>query len=54
MYYSEDTLTVTDYEGNYVFDILTLLLQEEAEEFHDVDIGNVTCDVEDNILPEFG
>ena len=53
VYYSEDTLTVTDYEGNYVFDILMFLLQEEVEEFHDVDIGNVTCDVEDNILPEF-
>jgi len=53
VYYSEDTLTVTDYEGDYVFDILMFPLQEEAEEFLDVDIGNVTYDVEDNILPGF-
>ncbi|NOR60725.1 MAG: hypothetical protein GQ469_08880 [Methanosarcinales archaeon] len=53
VYYGEDTLTVTDYEGNYVFDILMFPLQEEAEEFPDVDIGNVTYDVEDNILPGF-
>ena len=53
VYYSEDTLAVTDYEGNYVFDILMFPLQEEAEEFPDVDIGNVTYDVEDNILPVF-
>lgn len=53
VYYSEDTLTVTDYEGDYVFDILMFPLQEEAEEFTDEDIGNVTYDVEDNILPGF-
>lgn len=53
VYYSEDTLTVTDYDGDYVFDILMFPLQEEAEEFPDEDIGNVTYDVEDNILPEF-
>ena len=53
VYYSEDTLAVTDYEGDYVFDILMFPLQEEAEEFPDVDIGNVTYDVEDNILPGF-
>ena len=53
VYYGEDTLTVTDYEGDYVFDILMFPLQEEAEEFPDVDIGNVTYDVEDNILPGF-
>ena len=53
VYYGEDTLTVTDYEGNYVFDILMFPLQEEAEEFTDEDIGNVTYDVEDNILPGF-
>ena len=47
------TLTVTDYEGDYVFDILMFPLQEEAEEFLDVDIGNVTYDIEDNILPGF-
>ena len=53
VYYGEDTLTVTDYEGNYVFDILMFPLHEEVEEFTDVDIGNVTYDVEDNILPGF-
>ncbi len=53
VYYSEDTLTVTDYEGNYVFDILMFPLHEEVEEFPDEDIGNVTYDVEDNILPGF-
>jgi uncharacterized membrane protein len=53
VYYDEDTLTVTDYEGDYVFDILMFPLQEEAEEFPDEDIGNVTYDVEDNILPGF-
>ena len=53
VYCSEDMLTVTDFEGNYVFDILMFLLQEETEEFPDLDIGNVTYDVEDNILPEF-
>ncbi|MBA1341614.1 MAG: hypothetical protein C5S40_05680 [ANME-2 cluster archaeon] len=53
VYYSEDTLTVTDYEGDYVFDILMFPLQEELEEFPDEDIGNVTYDVEDNILPGF-
>ncbi len=53
VYYGEDTLTVTDYEGNYVFDILMFPLHEEAEEFTDEDIGNVTYDVEDNILPGF-
>jgi len=53
VYYGEDTLAVTDYEGNYVFDILMFPLQEEAEEFTDEDIGNVTYDVEDNILPGF-
>jgi uncharacterized membrane protein len=53
VYYSEDTLAVTDYEGNYVFDILMFPLQEEAEEFPDVDIGNITYDVKDNILPGF-
>jgi uncharacterized membrane protein len=53
VYYGEDTLTVTDYEGDYVFDILMFPLQEEAEEFPDVDIGNVTYDIEDNILPGF-
>jgi len=53
VYYSEDTLTVTDYEGDYVFDILMFPLQEVAEEFPDEDIGNVTYDVEDNILPGF-
>ena len=30
VYYSEDTLTVIDYEGNYVFDILMFPLQEVA------------------------
>ncbi len=53
VYYGEDTLTVTDYEGDYVFDILMFPLHEEVEEFPDEDIGNVTYDVEDNILPEF-
>jgi len=53
VYYSEDTLTVADYEGNYVFDILMFPLHEEPEEFPDVDIGNITYDVEDNILPGF-
>ena len=53
VYYSEDTLTVTDYEGDYVFDILMFPLREVAEEFPDEDIGNVTYDVEDNILPGF-
>jgi uncharacterized membrane protein len=53
VYYSEDTLTVTDYEGDYVFDILLFPLYEEAEEVPDVDIGNVTYDVEDNMLPGF-
>ncbi len=53
VYYGEDTLTVTDYEGDYVFDILMFPLQEEEEEFPDEDIGNVTYDVEDNILPGF-
>jgi len=54
VYYGEDTLTVTDYEGDYVFDILMFPLhEEEAEEFPDEDIGNVTYDVEDNILPKF-
>ena len=53
VYYGEDTLTVTDYEGNYVFDILMFPLYEDIEEFTDVDIGNVTYDVEDNILPGF-
>ena len=53
VYCSEDTLTVTDYVGNYVYDILMFLLQEEAEEFPGVGIGNVTYDVEDNIRPEF-
>ena len=53
VYYSEDTLTVTDYEGDYVFDILMFPPQEVAEEFPDEDIGNVTYDVEDNILPGF-
>ena len=47
------TLTVTDYEGNYVFDILMFPLHKEVEEFPDEDIGNVTYDVEDNILPGF-
>ena len=53
VYYSEDTLTVTDYEGNYVFDILMFPLQERTDDFPDEDIGNVTYDVEDNILPGF-
>ena len=53
MYFSEDTLTATDYEGNYVFDILMFPLHEEGEEFPIEDIGNVTYDVEDNILPGF-
>ena len=53
VYYGEDTLTVTDYEGNYVFDILMFPLHKEVEEFPDEDIGNVTYDVEDNILPGF-
>jgi len=53
VYYGEDTVTVTDYEGDYVFDILMFPLHEMVEEFPDEDIGNVTYDVEDNILPGF-
>jgi len=53
VYYGEDTLTVTDYEGNFVFDILMFPLHEMVEEFPDEDIGNVTYNVEDNILPGF-
>jgi len=53
VYYGEDTVTVTDYEGDYVFDILMFPLHEMVEEFPDEDIGNVTYNVEDNILPGF-
>lgn len=53
VYYSEDTLIVNDYEGDYVFDILMFPLQEEIEELPGMDISNITYDVEDNILPGF-
>lgn len=53
LYYNEETLSVTGYEGDYVHDILLFPLEEEEEEFLDEDVGNVTYDVEDGTLPGF-
>ncbi|KAF5412073.1 MAG: hypothetical protein C5S43_02410 [Candidatus Methanocomedens sp.] len=52
-YYTEDNITVTDLEGDYVFDILLFPLQNDCKDFPDEDIGNITYDVEDNSLPSF-
>jgi len=52
-YYAEDNITVTDLEGDYVFDILLFPLQNDCKDFPDEDIGNITYDVEDNTLPSF-
>lgn len=47
-YYSEDNITVTDKEGDFVFDILLFPLDEEEEEFPNEDLGNVTFDIGEN------
>ena len=52
-YYAEDNITVTDMDGDYVFDILLFPLQNDCKDFPDEDIGNITYDVEDNTLPSF-
>jgi uncharacterized membrane protein len=52
-YYAEDNITVTDMDGDYVYDILLFPLQNEGEDFPDEDIGNITYDIEDNTLPAF-
>ena len=44
-YYSEDIISVTDKEGDFVFDILLFPLEEEEEEFFAKDIVNVTFDI---------
>ncbi|MBW6517044.1 MAG: hypothetical protein K0A89_00880 [ANME-2 cluster archaeon] len=52
-YYAEDNITVTDLEGDYVFDILLFPLQNEGEDFPDEDIGNISYDIKENTLPAF-
>lgn len=52
-YYVEDNITVTDLEGDYVFDILLFPLQNEGEDFPDEDIGNISYDIEESTLPSF-
>jgi uncharacterized membrane protein len=47
-YYSEDNMTVTEEDGDFVVDILLFPLEEDEDEFPDEDLGNVTFDIGGN------
>jgi len=56
-YYSQDNITVTDQEGDYIFDILLFPIEDgSVEEILPVEfIENITIDLnEENIFPKFG
>lgn len=52
-YYSEDNITVSEQEGDFVFDILLFPVEEEEDVFSNDDIGNVSFDIEESAVPKF-
>jgi uncharacterized membrane protein len=55
-YYSEDVITITNEDGDYVFDILLFPIEEEKEEeiLFEKDIANLSFDInEESTLPKF-
>lgn len=56
-YYSQDNITVTDQEGDYIFDILLFPIEDGSVEdiLPEEVIENITIDInEENIFPKFG
>jgi len=56
-YYSQDNITVTDQEGDYIFDILLFPIEDGSVEdiLPEEVIENITIDInEENTFPKFG
>ncbi|KAF5422279.1 MAG: putative membrane protein [Candidatus Methanomarinus sp.] len=56
-YYSQDNITVTDQEGDYIFDILLFPIEDGSvgDILPEEVIENITIDInEENIFPKFG